>query len=568
MLKNKNFALGTAALLLSTTGFTACSSEDTFTGSSFTGEAVKTQFAINIPVAKSSVNGRLSQEVVQGQEPAPTFRGMSKIKLIPFSGTPSEGTALPSSGAIVLGDIDATSGLTNGTKFYESTAVPVNTSHFLFYGEATPSGDKTPKTNGAIVAPTEFENGDLAHINGGTLAGLNFNLQGIHDKNDAIETYLSTILTNIATSLAENAGDNADLKLAAENMKKFKVGSSAAILAEVQSIYDMVKSGVPSANTTIAAEIAKYFNTATGTLTYKTSGVTDPVYVEDADDYPNCFGIPANAAAVSSSDGKAFTYVHTDATDFATYVYPASLYYFISSAAKTSTTPQSTSTTIDDWSTYLNSYTADPVSASTQAIALQKSIRYAVAQLVYNVKFGADEMPDAQNINREVGNNFELTGITIGGQKGVDYKFEQRASETAKTIYDPVTPQAITTTSNSINFYTLALQSAGSGDGSTMEKVNFALEFVNNGDAFYGQDGLVPTGGTFYLAGTLTAKTGSDNGDGYVFKQAYKTTANITINSLKTATYTIPDLRQTQLTLGLSVDLSWSNGLVDNVQIN
>lgn len=562
MLKNKNFALGTAALLLSTAGFTACSSEDTFTGSSLSGEAVKTQFAINIPVAKSSVNGRLSQEVVQGQS-TPTFRGMSKIKLIPFSGTPAEGSALPSSGAIILKDI-TNSELTTGTKFYENTAVPVGTSHFLFYGEATPSGDQSAKTNGAIVAPTEFENGDLAHITGGTLAGLNFNLQGIHTQDNNIEGYLSAVLTNIATSLAENAGDNADLKLAAENMKKFKVGSSAAILAEVQSIYDMVKSGVPSANTTIAAEIAKYFNTATGTLTYKTSGVTDLVYVEDADNYPNCFGIPANAAAVSSSDGKAFTYVHTDATDFATYVYPASLYYFVNSAAKTDDALKTwNGSSVNDWASYVQGYGGTTVTASTQAIALESSIRYAVAQLVYNVKFGADEMPDAQSINREVGDNFKLTGITIGGQKGVDYKFEQKSGEAAKTIYDPVTPKAITTTP-STNFYTLALQSAGSTSGT--ESVNFALEFVNNGDAFYGQDGLVPTGGTFYLAGTLNADNGTANG--YVFKQAYKTTANITINSLKTATYTIPDLRQTQLNLGLSVNLTWEEGLTQDVNIN
>lgn len=564
MLKNKNFALGTAALLLSTAGFTACSSEDTFTGSSLSGEAVKTQFAINIPVAKSSVNGRLSQEVVQGQS-TPTFRGMSKIKLIPFSGTPAEGTPLPSSGAIVLKDI-SNSELTTGTKFYDNTAVPVGTSHFLFYGEATPSGDQSAKTNGAIVAPTEFENGDLAHIAGGTLAGLNFNLQGIHTQDNNIEGYLSAVLTKIATSLAENAGDNADLKLAAANMKKFKVGSSAAILAEVQNIYNMVKVGGTSENTTIAGVITNYFNAdGQGKLTYKTSGVTDPVYVTNADNYPNCYGIPANAAAVSSSDGKAFAYVHSDATDFSTYVYPASLYYFVNSAAKTDDALKTwNGSSVNDWSSYVQGYGGTTVTASTQAIALESSIRYAVAQLVYNVKFGADEMPDAQSINREVGDNFKLTGITIGGQKGVDYKFEQKSGEAAKTIYDPVTPTVITRTTDNTNFYTLALQSAGSTSGT--ESVNFALEFVNNGDAFYGQDGLVPTGGTFYLAGTLNADNGT--ADGYVFKQAYKTTANITINSLKTATYTIPDLRQTQLNLGLSVNLTWEEGLTQDVDIN
>ena len=67
MRKNKHFALGTAALLLSTTGFTACSSDNAFTGSSLSVKAVKTQFAINIPAGKA-VSGRLSQDIVQGQQ--------------------------------------------------------------------------------------------------------------------------------------------------------------------------------------------------------------------------------------------------------------------------------------------------------------------------------------------------------------------------------------------------------------------------------------------------------------------------------------------------------------------
>ena len=89
MRNSKHFVLGAATLLLSTAGFTACSSEDTFTGGSFSGESVKTQFAINIPVA-NSVNGRLSQDIVQGQN-QPVFRGMDNIKLIPFAQQPGEG---------------------------------------------------------------------------------------------------------------------------------------------------------------------------------------------------------------------------------------------------------------------------------------------------------------------------------------------------------------------------------------------------------------------------------------------------------------------------------------------
>ncbi len=568
MLKNKNFALGTAALLLSTAGFTACSSDDTFTGSSLSGEAVKTQFAINIPVAKSSVNGRLSQEVVQGQTD-PIFRGMSKIKLIPFSDSKaslSSATILPAN-AIVLGDIttNGNADLDNGAKFYEDVAIPVGTSSFLFYGEATPtSGDKTAKTNGAIVAESEFDNGDLANISGGKLENLQFNLQGISDKNDKIETYLSGVLTNIATALADNAEQSADLQLAAENMKQFNVGSSAAILAEVQNIYDMVKSGTPSENTNIVTEIEKYFDTTSGTLTYKTSGIPDLTYEENAEDYPNYLGIPANAAKVSSTDGKKFSYDHQNATDFSTYVYPASLYYFAASDVKTNQSAVNNwnGSSVDDWNSYLSGYTGGTtVNSLTKAIALTSPIHYAVAQLVYNVKFATEELPDAQSVNRAVGtNNFQLTGILIGDQKTVDYQFNQDADATAKTIYDAENATPILS-SSAKTFYTLALQSAGGGS----ESINFSLEFKNNGDAFYGKDGLVPKGGTFYLTGTLTAQ--SDKAEGYVFKQAYQTIANITINSLKNATYTIPDLRKTQLNLGLYVDLSWQEGLTDNVTI-
>ncbi len=46
------------------------------------------------------------------------------------------------------------------------------------------------------------------------------------------------------------------------------------------------------------------------------------------------------------------------------------------------------------------------------------------------------------------------------------------------------------------------------------------------------------------------------------------TTANFVIgeNSLKSAYVTVPDLRSTQISLGLSVNLEWQTGLVfDNV---
>ena len=132
-------------------------------------------------------------------------------------------------------------------------------------------------------------------------------------------------------------------------------------------------------------------------------------------------------------------------------------------------------------------------------------------------------------------------------------------------------------------------------DGSTQNKVRVALQFVNNGDDFWGRDNLVRKGQTFYLVAELDP-TGKEipaaNWDTYyqvppldasgvstkttrVFVQDYMTTANFEFtagtdhtSSLQDAYVTIPDLRSSQLSFGLSVDLDWRAGLVfDGVEL-
>lgn len=107
---------------------------------------------------------------------------------------------------------------------------------------------------------------------------------------------------------------------------------------------------------------------------------------------------------------------------------------------------------------------------------------------------------------------------------------------------------------------TLVLETAGAQN----EKVNFALEFVNNSpNAFQGTDGIVPVGGKFYLVGQLSATTDHQK----VFEQDHNTIATVTINSLKNAYNCVPDLRAPKLELGLSVDLEWQTGLKQDVTI-
>jgi hypothetical protein len=88
----------------------------------------------------------------------------------------------------------------------------------------------------------------------------------------------------------------------------------------------------------------------------------------------------------------------------------------------------------------------------------------------------------------------------------------------------------------------------------------------NSGQDFYGNDGLVPAGGKFYMVANLKVDANSAEPK-RVFAQDYVTTANLTINSLQNAYVTIPDLRSTKLQLGLAVDLSWEAGLTFNVTI-
>lgn len=577
----KNFAYGAAALLVGAVGLTGCSSDDELTNvnPTYDGESVKTQFAINIPVAGKQ-GTRMAEDIVQGQTPNPTFRGMSNIRLIPLTSDNSVGTGTAfTSDAIMLDAIAPTGELTNNVKFYENVSVPVGTNRFLFYGEAKESEGATDATNGALVENVDFAKGNLLNGACTTVNNVTFDLKEIkEEQNTDIQTYLLGILNGVVGAFGTPTGNELMLT-ALDNLKSLKAGSSAAILAVMQDLYDMVKDGVnPSVEYDVKGAILNYFNESTGVLSYKT-GDGIPANV---DNYPACLNIPNGAAQVEYNSG--FSYKKSDATDYATYVHPAALYYYVESTVGADNNTHKSEwggTTVDNWTEFVgnnSNYADTKVKSSTKSVVLKDPIQYAVAQLVYNVKFAASTVTDSRGVGRDVTtgeqNNFELKGILIGGQKQVDYQFAQVDAAASKTIYDYSLNSGNTkvdvTTTGTGDLYSLVLQSekrTANASSTDQKTVNFALELVNHGEDFYGKDGeVIPSGGTFYLAGSMT--TDQDNADrNYVFEQDYKTTANITIASLKEAQYTIPDLRKTELELGLYVDLTWQTGLTFDVTI-
>ncbi len=540
-----NFKLG--VLLLASAGLASCSSDDTFSGSKGqSGEPVKTQFAISVPVGKS---GRLSQDIVQGQSPA-QFRGMDNIQLIPFTQAPAAGGIGQT--PIALGSIlDNELAAGTNAKVYYEVQINQDVSHFLFYGEAYSANDDA-RTNGALTANVEQ-----------AVNNISFSLLPISTdaENNAERTTLLAALNLVAQSF--NSFDYDDplnpvkdkFKRLHDAFTSLKAGSANSIrlaLTELQAAVEDLK-----------AQGGYNLGDISDNIEQALASIADCTY-------PQNVGLPDGAAQVKWT-GAAFDYINSSNvgslayTSMANFVYPASLYYTTNTAIKTSTSRLADQYGTD-WETCLDLYKGGgtSVEANTQSVALVNQIQYAVGRFDVAAKFSASSINDNVGESIAVTDSITLDGILIGGQKNADWQFAPLASSEEYTIYDAsVTSTKLGTAdiADSIMAQSLALPTKA-GDN-----VNFALELTNNtGNAFTGVDGIVPDGAKFYLVGKLVPQ--ADKAGNKVFAQAYNTKANVTIISLAHAYNCIPDLKNPKLELGLSVNLEWTEGLVQDVTID
>ena len=307
------------------------------------------------------------------------------------------------------------------------------------------------------------------------------------------------------------------------------------------------------------------------------------------------------------------------------YLYPAELLYFGNSPLRVSDTEHKEPTYpngVNNWKTD-GSWSADwtkdsHVVSTTRSVAMRNNINYGTALLKTTVGYKSATLKDNNHAiqlakdptiistdepDKEITVNatsFQLVGLVIGGQyKKVGWDFTPKTSDnTQGYIYDKAIPEGAegipaynaTPVASNPN-YTLVFDNYKAGEPTAnQDKVYVALELKNNtGQDFYGKHNLIRNGDSFYLVGKLDpsakawndlVKTSSDHPlppydtDGTskeivrVFMQDFMTTANFWFdqNSLKQALLTVPDLRHSSLTLGLSVDLNWSTGITfDNV---
>lgn len=541
-----NFKLG--VLLLASAGLASCSSDDTFSGSKGqSGEPVKTQFAISVPVGKS---GRLSQDIVQGQSPA-QFRGMDNIQLIPFTTAPAAGGTGQT--PIALGSIldNELAAGTNAKVYYEVQINP-GVSHFLFYGEAYSANDDA-KTNGALTANVEQ-----------AINNISFSLKPISTdaENDDETTTLAAALTSVAQ--AKDASSNtwasstSDLKPFYDAFTRLKAGSANSIKLALNEFKTGINGATASSEEDLKTAISNAINAALASIADCT--------------YPQNVGLPDGAAQLKF-EGGSFSYIDSENignlsyTNMDHFVYPASLYYMANTDIKTADTRLSDRYSTN-WNTCLNLYNpgGTSVTATTQSVALVKPVKYAVGRFDVAAKFSASSINDnvGESIAVTAEDGITLDGILIGGQKNADWQFAPLASSEEYTIYDAsVTSTKLGTAdiASKIMAQSLALPTTAA------TPVNFALELTNNtGNAFTGVDGIVPDGAKFYLVGRLEPQ--ADKADNKVFAQAYNTKANVTISSLAHAYNCIPDLKNPKLELGLSVNLEWTEGLVQDITID
>lgn len=409
-----------------------------------------------------------------------------------------------------------------------------------------------------------------------------------------------------------------------------RAGSAFAVIKLVSDLYDKVKPisvNGTDPEKTIAQNIVNAIITTTGNVTVEVNSnktAENPYSLKystsntNITNFPAAQGLPEGAAQLTITSGD-FKYKNqpsigtTPDPTFNIYklTYPAPITYFDNTPLKATDKEiqtgewQTSASNWDSWDDWAN--WGDVILSTSRSVALKNNINYGVACLETTFKCsnaGTLEDNKAAIIRGE--NNqtitvptdgFPVTGILIGGQpESVNWQYISTSTQATDYEYvaydrDLTNIYAVKTGSPTTN-YTLVLDNYTAAS-TGQSKVNVAVELVNTAEDFYGKDGLIAKGQKFYLIATLDPNQGTaiqwpsydgtntnfnlkesykdrypvQNNINRVFVQDFTTKADFTINTLKNAYVTLPDLRASLLQLGLSVDLTWQTGMTFDVPL-
>ena len=628
MKKNYVYALMSAIALAGTVSFSACSSSDEIVDNpNYNPEtkSVKTTITLSIN-PNNGATTRQSEATVQ--TPGSAFRGISNILSIPNIGDITTSTS--TGRKLSWGDISGFDNSSTNYKLYLNQDIAVGVDHFLFIGKApaTPSSADNKLTNGYTTNNLGSAGtvGDIQIVPGAIVESSDIVTSDVDAKNwkyqsDALVSYLN----GIANVPGWSTTTNASLKSMYQQFTRTtnSAGSAESVRLILKDLLDKtagMTDDIVTGTNGIRAKIetqADVSGTGPYTVAWKSTC--------EFSGFPTSFGLPEGSAvyvwdATTNPENPTFKYI-TDGTISAVstpvgkIVYPNELYYL------TKTPLRATSSATVNWPATAPLWASEtwstPSSWSTSVeptsrnIALKYNINYGSALLATHVRASAETIYDnARQLDPEkIGvstatnnaivvkegdtdkNPFTLTGILVGSQpSAVAWNFLPVSDATFdKAVYDGKINGTInvTTEYNTTPNYTLVFDDYKA----TAADVNVCLEFKNNlTTSFYGQDGVILPGQTFYIMGKLkvtdvvtnplpsSTDYTDDALDAYIpnralraFIQDYTTTAKFVISagsetgdgdgSLAHAVTTIPDLRQSSQTIGLSVDLGWSSGV-------
>lgn len=617
MKKNFIYALMSAIAFVGAAGITACSSSDEIIDNpDYNPEtnSVKTSITLSVNPANANANSgagtRQPSSIVQS---AGNFRGMTDMILVPSTGVISANTLLAKKiplADFVTGDYNSES---KNYKLYTDKDVAIGVDNFLFLGKAI--GTTTSLAN-------KFENGYTVN-NFGTIStkveAVSVTPQTIASTTDSWATQtaaLVTYLNSIATATGWSTTGNSGLR---SMYNKFirttaTAGSANAILLTMQKLYREVQTYASTDASAVVTAIQNAIVASTLKLKDNTSGNTAELEWNSStvnNTFPTDLGLPEGAAQYKYGTSS-FEYItdgnNATSTPVEKFIFPNELYYLTSTPILTTTsaTPAWPATAAD-WRTSVWSGWDTSVGGGTKNIALKYNIQYGSALLDTQVKCAAatlydnaramDETNPAKNnaITLDETKKIKLTGVIVGSQPsqvGWNYLPVSNATYTY-ALYDLVTTPVVIGTTFSDPNYTLVFDNYKSGATGTDLDVKICLEFLNDAEDFYGKDGIILKGHKFYLVGKLKVSEASSNPltgivdetvrsffpnkDLRAYIQDYTTTAQFTITagsedgtsdgSLSQAVSTVPDLRATSQTIGLSVDLTWRPGLTFNANL-
>ena len=577
---------------------------------------VSSQFSLSLPPKGYAT--RQSDAIVQATDNSiAQFRGIEDIMLIPFASTSVTSTDHPigyppiitkllkPEQQLVINTIPAgklVSG--NNSVLFGNVGLPTGTQSLLFYGHAIesevtqadlPAGKILNDLTAAGLADAKKHKNGILTPNGLPLAltdtpsSLDFELEEIASdwattaKTNDLIAYLNGIVAGLAADGILNVNNASVIDFLANY-----AASSSNVLTFVTNLYN----GIAASNTNTRTAILDGLKD----VTYDGGGaITACELIDDYANFPANLFLPDGAAVVEYVDvtegvvtTKKFRAV-TDGVSYSglqiapphIYTYPTSLYYRGNSHIKTSKESQQDKyVDTNDWSAILGCYGNNAIEATTHSVVMETPVQYAVGRLDMSVKIANGDIHDyKEQVVAVPDAGFPVSAVLISSHHSVDFEFKAKNVPSC-TVYDTAigsvsAPREAYLAENSSTLNTtktLVLQTMSTKDitdltATPYHKVYVVVEFVNNlGTSFVGQDAqIIPDGCHFYLIGELdpTQLSGYDIDDpvkSRVFTQDYITTANFTINSLAEAYNIIPDLRVSELELGLRIDTNWQVG--------